>query len=341
MNLLNYLKDKAVVLLIQMTGLFFLSFFLKLAGNSDADIFLIIVIWFLILTAYLLIDYYHRKNYFSRLFSLLDTLDKKYLISEVMESSFYLEDRIYREIIRKSNKSVIEKIYALEDAQKDYKEYIEQWIHEVKLPLTAARLICENNPNKEGRRILLELGKIESQVEQALFYARMEHAYQDYVIHRVNLREVVLTSIAGNKPYFIQNGMQISLELPEETLLNVSTDEKWLVFLLDQVFSNCMKYRRQENPCIRIYAERRKQQISLIIEDNGIGIAKEDLRRVFDKGFTGKNGRAEKKSTGIGLYLCKRLCDKLGIGIVCESKEENFTRIIFTFPNSDFQKFTK
>lgn len=342
MNLIDYLKDKAPLLLINVTGIFLLSLYLIPAGCTRTDILLIDFLWAALLCCCILIDFYHRRKYFDQLFTLIDQLDQRYLISEVMEPSHRLEDRLFRELLRRSNKSVIEKIHSLEDGQQDYKEYIEHWIHEVKLPLTAAKLICENRPSEENRRLLLELGKIEKQVDQALFYARMEHAYQDYLIHPVNLREVVLTAIAENKPYFIQKSMQIDLKLKEDSPVFVSTDEKWVVFLLNQIFSNCIKYYQKEHPIVHIYLERGCQKVSLVVEDNGMGIAKEDLPRVFDKGFTGRNGRAErKKSTGIGLYLCKNLCEKLGIGITCESDGSSFTRIRFIFPDSDFQNLSK
>lgn len=337
MRLTDYLKAHAAVLLAHIAGIFFLSLYLQLVGNSNTDIVLILVVWIGIIALFFMVDFYRRRNYFKKLFALLEDLDNRYLISEVMEPSERLEDRLYREILRKSNKSVIEKIHRLEDSQKDYREYIETWIHEVKLPLTAAMLICENNKGEESKRLLTELTKIERQIQQVLFYARMEYTSQDYLIHKVEIREMVQTVIAADKSYFIQSGMQISLELSEENPIWISTDEKWVGFMIDQVFSNCIKYRREENSCIHIYAKQGKQQISLLIEDNGVGIPKEDIRRIFDKGFTGKNGRTGKKSTGIGLYLCKGLCDRLGIGISCESKEGVFTRIIFTFPNSDFQ----
>lgn len=338
MKLHDYLKDKGLVLLVNAAGLFFLSLFLRLSAVRTGDILIICIFWFLILTIWLAADFYRSRKHFCHLFTLLAELDQSYLISEVMEASPRLTDRLYREIIRSSNRSVIEKIHALEDCQRDYKEYIEQWIHEVKLPLTAARLLCENQPCQEDRKLLMELGKIEKKVDQVLFYARMEHAYQDYLIHPVNLRKTVLTAIAENKAYFIQSAMQIDFALPEEPPVIVSTDEKWVVFLLGQVFANSIKYCRKEGALVRIYVQRGKQKLTLIVEDNGLGIPAEDLGRIFDKGFTGKNGRTGAKSTGIGLYLCKRLCDKLGIGLSCESVEGQFTRILFTFPDSDFQK---
>lgn len=338
MKLAGYLKEKAPVLLINAAGLFFLSLFLLLSGSRTGNILVIVFFWLLILTIWLLTDFSRRRKYFDHLFKLLDELDQSYLISEVMESSPRLADRLYREIIRRSNRSVIERIHSLEDSQRDYKEYIEQWIHEVKLPLTAARLLCENRPHQENRDLLMELGKIEKQVDQVLFYARMEDAYLDYLIHPVDLRKTVLTAIAENKPYFIQKNMQINLELPETSPIVISTDEKWVIFLLNQVFSNSIKYAREENPLVEISIQKGHQQLTLVIEDNGPGIPKEDLGRIFDKGFTGKNGRTGTKSTGIGLYLCKRLCDKLDIGLTGESVEGQFTRILFTFPDSDFQK---
>lgn len=337
MRLTDYIRDHAAVLLVHTAGILFLSIYLLLVGNGKTTVFLIAVIWIGSIVLFFAIDFYRRRNYFKRLKALLEELDNRYLIAEVMEPSAHLEDQIYREILRKSNKSVIEKINKLESSQKNYREYIETWIHEIKLPLTAAILICENNKGEESRRLLMELSKIEKQIQQALFYARMEYTSQDYIIHRVNLRNMVLEAISTNKPYFIQSGMQISLEISEENPIEISTDEKWVEFMLDQVFSNCMKYKREENPSIRIYAKKGKNQVSLVIEDNGMGIAKEDIRRIFDKGFTGKNGRSSKRSTGIGLYLCKGLCDRLGIGISCEAEEGVFTRMIFTFPESDFQ----
>lgn len=338
MDVQSYVKDKASVLLMHMAGLFFLSLFLKLSGNSTQSIAVIVVVWIFAVSTWLTVDCKRRKKLFKELFKLLEELDKPYLIAEVMAASPRLDDRLYREALRISNRSIIERVHELETAGRDYKEYIESWVHEVKLPLTAARLICENERGQKNRELLIQLDRIEKQVEQVLFYARMEQAYKDYLIHRVNLREVAAASVAANKNYFIQKGMQVSLELPENEPIYVSTDEKWVAFLLNQIFSNAIKYCKEERPLLRIYSIQGKQQISLAMEDNGMGIGKEDMGRIFDKGFTGKNGRNGKESTGIGLYLCKKLSDKLGLGIAAESKEGEYTRIILTFPESNLSK---
>lgn len=336
MSFFAFFKDKAPVLLINTAALFVLSLFLLLLNNNETAVVLIIVVWILVLAIYLLVEYYLRRKYFKELNTVLENLDQRYLIAEVMKPAHKLEDKLYWEILRKSNKSVIEKIHELEDSQKEYKEYIESWIHEVKTPITAAHLICENHQDEHTKRIQLELDQIENEVEKILYYVRMEQVYQDYLIHPVELREVVLSAISTEKRHFIQCGLQIDFNI-EKTI--VSTDEKWVKFILRQIFSNSMKYRKDTGAKLKIYMENGEKQKSLVIEDNGCGISQEDIGRVFEKGFTGKNGRLKNShATGMGLYLCNRLCDKLGIGIACESEREKYTRIILTFPDSDYNK---
>lgn len=335
MRFTDYLKDKAVSLLLQTAGMMALSFFLLLTGNTAATIFIILTVWTAALLIRCGVDYWSRSKYFCGLFHLLDTLDKRYLLSEVMPESPRLQDRLYREILRFSNKSVIEKINETEDARRDYKEYIESWVHEVKTPITAMQLICENHRDETTRKIRMELAKVDNQVEMALYYARLEQANKDYLIHSVDLKEPVKNVILRNRAYLIQNQMQVELHM-EET--SVSTDEKWVEFLLNQVISNCIKYRQDEDSLITISTVRKDRSLLLVVEDNGMGIPKDELGRIFEKGFTGKKGRSKKASTGIGLYLCSRLCEKLSIGLRCESEEGAYTRMIFIFPDTDFSR---
>jgi len=331
-----YMKDKAAVILINAAALFVLSVYLLLLQNTKSTVFLINIVWVFVLGIYLLIHFFNRRKYFLELTEVLDGLEQRYLIAEVMKPSTHLEDKLYWEILRKSNKSVMEKIHELESGQKEYKEYIESWIHEVKTPITAAHLICENQRGEQGKRILYELDEIENEVEKILYYVRMEQVYKDYLIHPVDLRKVVLSAIQTEKRHLIQCGMQIDLDM-ENTM--VSTDEKWVEFIIKQIFSNSMKYKKPAEPKLRIYVEEGEKQKSLVIEDNGCGISKEDLGRIFEKGFTGENGRKENShATGMGLYLCRRLCEKLEIGILCESVKGEYTRMILTFPDSDYNK---
>lgn len=220
----------------------------------------------------------------------------------------------------------------------DYKEYIELWIHEIKLPIATSKMIIENNKNKTTKKIEEELEKVENYIEQALFYARSNTVEKDYFIKKVPLKEMVNESIKKNKNALIQEKIAINIH---EIDLEVRTDNKWVVFILNQIIQNSVKYRNQDrNSQIEIYAKPGKEKVMLFIKDNGIGMKKGETTRVFEKGFTGTNGRLlSKKSTGIGLYLCKKLCNKLGMGIELESTEGEGTEICLIFPQNSWESF--
>lgn len=217
-----------------------------------------------------------------------------------------------------AGKSMLEQIGEVERERLEYKEYIEQWIHEIKTPITAMKLLCENHRTDWTKELLLELEKTNRFTEQALYYARSEHTEKDYSVREMALSQVVHQAIADNKYLLLQGGMRLEVEEMQNT---VYSDEKWVRFILNQLIANAVKYRT-EQPVLRISTHKRQDQVVLVMEDNGIGIAASDLPRIFEKGFTGQNGRMVQQSTGIGLYLCKRLCEKLGIGIAAESSEQ-------------------
>lgn len=259
---------------------------------------------------------FFQKKQLEKLLRLTDELDEKYLIAELMKLPTRADDRIYYQILKAAEKSMLEHIETIRRERMEYKEYIEQWIHEVKTPITAMKLLCENNRSPFTRELLLELEKISRFTEQALYYARSEHTEKDYLVREIRLFDAVHHAIAQNQYLLRQNKVQITLKETEET---VYSDEKWICFLLNQLIANAVKYRGA-NPHLTIYTERENSTLRLCVQDNGIGISAHDLGRIFDKGFTGKNGRtANTNATGIGLYLCKKLCDKLDIGISAES----------------------
>lgn len=332
MRFTDYLKDKILIILLNISALFFLDIFLILVNNSLNTIVIISFVWIIVLTLYMLIEYYGRNKFFKKIDNTLDELDKKYLISELMDDSYRLEDKKYKNIIRRYNKSVIERINQLEDEQKEYKDYIESWVHEIKLPITTMELICENNKNEITRKLQAELSRIDNFVEIILYYARLDNVYKDYIIKEIDLSEVVYETISKNKTYFIQNKMMMDVNCAH----TVFSDKKWLMFIINQILINSTKYKREPVGKISIYTEAVKDGVRLYIEDNGIGIEKSEINRIFDKGFTGTNGRQNKKSTGIGLYLCKKLCMKLGIEIYAESEINKYTRIILLFPKDDY-----
>jgi len=217
----------------------------------------------------------------------------------------------------------------------EYKEYIELWIHEIKIPIAASKLVIENNKNEVTRSIDEELDKVENYIEQALFYARSNVVEKDYYIRKSNLKEVVNESIKKNKNILIQENISVNIHDIDNI---VYTDNKWIVFILNQIIQNSSKYMKQDGKKeIEIYSKQGNENIILYVRDNGEGIKKGEITRVFEKGFTGSNGRMQnKKSTGIGLYLCKKLCDKLGIKIELNSVQNEGTEVRLVFPKGTF-----
>lgn len=303
-----------------------LTVFLLVCGNSFSTVLLILSVWTLILLAGLFLTYWQRERQMRQLLDMAGQLSERYLISEVMELPEQVEDQVYYRLLKMAGKSMLEQIGEIRRERQEYKEYIEQWIHEIKTPITAMKLLCENHRTDWTKELLLELEKTNRFTEQALYYARSEHTEKDYSVRKMALIQVVHQAIADNKYLLLQSGMHLEVEEIQDT---VYSDDKWVRFILNQLIANAVKYRTGQ-PILRFSTHRQQDQVVLVVEDNGIGISATDLPRIFEKGFTGQNGRKVQQSTGIGLYLCKRLCEKLGIGITAESSE-NGTSISLAF----------
>lgn len=334
----EFLKDRILVLLLQGVCMVMLYGFLRLTGYNRGNCTLIFFVWGLILGAYVITLYIARNRYFREMKDILENTDKRYLLGELMPDSCHLEDKIYRELIRKSNKSVIEEVKLAQEKQEEYKEYIESWVHEIKAPITGISLLCENGKNRERllkesfRKISTENQKIENYVDMVLYYARSENVYKDYMIQKTSLKEAVFEVLEKNRFLLIENHIRAEAECEDFAY----TDKKWLVFILNQMILNSVKYRNEEAPVFRIFSEKREKGVILVLKDNGTGIKKEELLRIFEKGFTGTNGRTHEHSTGMGLYLCKKLCTRLGIGISVFSKYGEGTEIRLEFPISTY-----
>lgn len=333
MSLKYYLKSKMGTIFFNIISLIFLSIFLLSIGNEFEAVIIIAFSWIIILFIYLVIAYRKRKNYFQLIEESVSKIDKKYLISEVLEVPPFIESEPYYYLLKKSSKSMREEINKEKLRLKEYKEYIEQWIHEVKTPISLIKLIEENNRTTKSSVILMQLEEIDRYVEQALFYARSEYVDKDYLVKEIDIKNCINNVITRNKQGFILNNIDIEIDNIDKT---VYCDIKWLEFILNQIIVNSIKYRNDKNPKVKIYTIDIKNGIKLIIEDNGIGISLEDINRVFEKGFTGNIGRLNSKSTGMGLYLCKKLCDKLGLLINIESEINSYTKVSITFPIGSF-----
>ena len=335
MKFKSYLKDNIITLLLIVFVIATIEIFLMIYDISMwVRIYIPISIFFAYIIG-MMASYYKRKNFYKKIFNTLDELDKKYLISEMVANPEFLDGKMLKEILEEASKSMTEHVNEFKFLMEDYKEYIELWIHEIKIPIATSKMIIENNKNDVTKSIDEELDKIDDYTEQALFYARSNTVEKDYIIKKTNLEKIVNTVIMKNKNEFIQGKIQLDIH---DTNIEVATDSKWVIFILNQIIHNSIKYKKQdENLQIEIFAKKNKENTILYIKDNGIGIKKGEITRVFEKGFTGSNGRIlNKKSTGIGLYLCKKLCDKLGMAIELNSKENVGTEIKLVFPQNSF-----
>ena len=331
MKFRNYLADR-IVSLVCFTNACILTFlFLWLIGTPIVFILFLEVILFVITTAATFWDYGRRKSYYNMLLNLLNQLDKKTLLTEISEQPQFLDGQILLDILRRSNKYQNDQIAELEYQNREYREYLETWVHEIKTPITAAKLIVENDKNPVTIRIDDELLKIEKFVEQVLYYARSTDVEKDFKIEKTTLKELVMAALKNYSKPIIQAEGQLNIC---EIDIPIYADTKWCSFIIGQIVSNSIKYRRDEFE-LSFYAKVERHNVYLTIADNGIGISTTDLPRVFEKGFTGENGRRFSKSTGIGLYLCEKLCAKMNIGLSVDSIQDHGTKVTLCFQNEN------
>lgn len=203
-------------------------------------------------------------------------------------------------------------------------DYYAAWVHQIKTPITVMRMLLQEEDTPANRMLLDQLFSIEQYVDMALCYTRLDSDSTDFVIQRCPLDVIIRQTVRKYAAQFIHQKIQLRYDGTEAMVL---TDEKWLAFMLEQILSNAIKYTRQGSITIQY------NHNTLQITDTGIGIAPEDLPRIFEKGFTGYNGRAQKKATGLGLYLCQRTADKLNCTLRVDSIVGQGTSIYIDFPD--------
>lgn len=200
----------------------------------------------------------------------------------------------------------------------DMVDYYTMWVHQIKTPIASMHLMLQKEDSEDSRRLRAELFRVEQYVQMVLCFLRLDSDFTDYVIKEYRVDDIIRPAVRRLAPQFIMK--KLALEY-EQTDVAVLTDEKWLSFVVEQILSNAVKYTSSGSISIKCDGDR------LVISDTGIGIAAEDLPRIFDKGYTGFNGRADRKASGIGLYLCRRICDNLGHSIKVESAAGQGTTI--------------
>lgn len=329
MSIKEYLKDKRAFLIINLILFISLAVAMSLLKVGTGIIFLVFCIWLLPITSYISMELISKKKYYDDIASAIEGLDRKYLLAEIVEEPNFIEGRIMYDVLRESNKDMHENVKKYKNMQKEYKEYIETWVHEIKTPIASTKLIIENNECSTTDKINLEIKKVEGFIEQVLYYSRSNDVSKDYIVREFELKSVVMKAIKRNSRDFINKKIALNIE---NVSGNIFSDSKWVEFIVNQIIGNSIKYSKSKDGVIKIYSSENKNNTVLNIEDNGVGIIDRDVNKVFEKGFTGENGRNFGRSTGIGLYLCKELCVKLGIGIQIESTHHIGTTVKVIFP---------
>ncbi|NFF79176.1 HAMP domain-containing histidine kinase [Clostridium sporogenes] len=337
MSIGEFIKDKMVVIICNMLIFIVIAAIMVAIKVSLIIILSAFCVWFLPLVSYMSLEFIKYKNYYDEVDSILENLDNKYLLPEIIREANFIEGEKLNSILKEISRDMHENVKYYKDMQEDYREYIETWVHEIKTPIASTKLIIENNRNEVTNKIDFQMDRIEGFVEQVLYYSRSNNVSKDYIIKQINLDLVVRNVIKRNYRDFIHKKIKLDIKDIDEI---VHSDGKWVEFIINQIIVNSIKYSNSKEPMISVYSTKKANSVMLTIEDNGAGIIDKDINRVFEKGFTGENGRKFSKSTGMGLYLCEKLCSKLGLKIIIVSEVNKGTKVTLIFPLSSMATFT-
>lgn len=320
----KFLRDKAYFIVLALLVWVVAVLFLVAFKVTPEVIILLSVLGGVFVIITLTIEYLRRRNFYRTLLHNLAELDQAYLVLETLERPSFYDGAMMFDALYAINKSMNENVKKYRLQAQEFQEYVEMWIHEVKTPLATLALLSKDPKIDE------QIKRLDDDVEQILYFARAENAERDYLINEVSLAKVV--GEVANRNRAMLQAQQINFVV-QNVDYKVRTDSKWLEFILNQIINNSIKYQCQT---IKITAERQNGIISITIYDDGIGISTKDLPRVFDKSFTGSNGRKGRKSTGMGLYIAKVLCEKLGHKIEIASEEGKYTMVRISFSEDTY-----
>ena len=340
MKLSKYIKDKWLTITISAVSYFVILMVMRVFALPVEIVAIITFLYFFTGGLQLLINYLRKRKFYNRLLLNVERLDKKYLVLETLTKPDFYEGELIWESLYEINKSMTENVSDYRENVEDFKEYVEMWIHEVKIPIASLVLMCHNHKNELDEKYIEQIRRLDNYVEQVLYYVRSENAEKDYLIKETEITKVISNVAIKNKDILLENN--IDFEVVEVENTKVLTDSKWLEFIVNQIVSNSIKYIRDNvEHLIKISTEENSKNVILKIYDNGIGISKSDIPKVFDKTFTGNNGRKIKTTTGMGLYISKQLCKKLGHKITADSKENEYTEISILFNKNNFLNVAK
>jgi len=334
MKLVNYIRDRFFQILVIGFAYFVILMLLLVFLVDDSLILAISLVFWLMNGIVLLMDYFRKKKYYDEFLNNLELLDKKYLILETLSKPNFYEGEILQQSLYAINKSMVEEVRNRQREIDEVKDYIEMWIHEVKIPISSLTLLFHNHKSEVNKTYLEQIRRLDNYIDQVLYYVRSNYLEEDFIIKKVRLDKVVSGVLLKNKDDLLENEIDLDVSLKE---IFVYTDQKWLDFILNQIINNSIKYKRDNvDSVIRISSFSDSEKIILGIYDNGVGISVSDIPNIFKKCYTGKNGVNKVKSTGMGLYIADKLCHKLGHVLEVYSKQGEYTEIRIVFGKNDF-----
>lgn len=332
MTIWKYLKDQNLLLLGWLLFVAMTAFVMWLLPGEQVDwgtIGYLALLEGVVLVVFLAVHYSFKKSWWKK----LDVAEAESVMQNYLTGARTEEEQLQQNYINQVIREHQESMQQFVENQEEQKDYIDSWVHEIKVPLAASKLLLQSIefdiPDEKFMQLENEWNKIDGYVEQVLYFARMDSFTKDYLIQETSLKGIIQPLLRNQANYFIQKNLHYTVVGEDQTVL---TDGKWIGFIFNQLLSNAIKYT-PENGSITITLSRDQKGVRLLLTDTGIGIPQEDLRRIFDKGFTGQNGRySEMHSTGLGLYLAQNLSQQLGVELTAESEVGKGTTMSLYFP---------
>lgn len=334
MSFISFLEEKMMDLLFQVFFQMLVVYLLFFSGVHKFYIFLLVAFFVVVQGLFYWLSYHKKVKENRKIIELVDHLEETYYIAEILPKPKELQNEAYYYALKRACKAMNDKISEIAEEKQEYQEYVESFAHEIKIPIGALSLTFDNSKNYILKK---QTDKIFQLVEQMLYYARSENTEKDYFVRKLNLEDVIHHVILKFR-HSLQEA-KVMVTIPSMDTI-VYTDEKWLTFILSQIVQNALKYFDKQENHLTITSQEQENYVLLVVEDNGCGIKQSELSRVFEKGFTGSN-RSKAIATGMGLYLSKKLCDRLGLELEITSKEKEYTKCRILFPKGSVHSFSE
>ncbi|MFA6940627.1 MAG: sensor histidine kinase [Clostridiaceae bacterium] len=346
MNIIVYIKNSIIKILYFISIFTVINLILLTSSEINASINDIAYMDFLIIVIslfFLFIYYYKFKSSFCDIYKALENGEE---VDNYLPDAKTYELELIKNIVKAKNHQMEENAGELKDSLDEVNDYITKWVHEIKIPIAVCELISDkieeaadcNSLSKVSEELRMEIERIKFLINQVLYTSRSSSYSEDLQVEEVSINKVIREMVKRNAAFFIAKDIDLQLNNID---YKVMTDEKWASYIIDQIINNACKYVNREGE-ILIYGEEDEKSVKINIRDNGMGICEKDIRRIFDKGFTGENGRKTSKSTGMGLYLSKKMANKLSHDIFVKSEQGSFTEFtICYYKLSDYFSVTK